>query len=242
MEADHLTLAGSGEPTLNSEIGKIIREIKKITDIPVVVLTNGSLLWDKHVRNEINFADIVAPSLDAVSMNMFLKINRPENTLNTNIVIDGLKQFSKEYKGKIFLEIMLIKNVNDSHSELELFSRVINELKIDKVDLNTVVRPPVEMDVNALSTKELSDIKEEFEVDIPIELIADFTVKNQPSGNTMLENDILNLLKRRPCKLEEMSVSLRVHKNELIKYLNHFQNKNVISLFKGFYKLKSEIN
>lgn len=242
LEADHITLAGSGEPTLNSGIGKIIEGIKKDTDIPVVVLTNGSLLWDKNVRREIILADIVAPSLDAVSANMFKKINRPENSLSTRIVPDGLKQFSTEYTGKIFLEIMFIKETNDKQEEIELFRRTIDTIKIDRIDLNTVVRPPVEMNVNALSTEELQEIKRKFDDDIPVEIIADFSIKNKTFSKTMLESDILNLLKRRPCKLDEMAVSLAINKNELLKYLTHLQNNKVIGFFDGFYKLTSALN
>ncbi|RKY86186.1 radical SAM protein, partial [candidate division KSB1 bacterium] len=136
-EIDYLTFSGSGEPTLNTGIGEIIQKLKKISDIPVIVLTNGSLLWDKEVRNSLKYADIVVPSMDAVSEETFLKINRPSDGLKISDVLNGLKNFSFEFKGRIFLEIMFVKGINTSKKELKLMKDIIGKLQIDKVHLNT---------------------------------------------------------------------------------------------------------
>src|SRR5450830_92931 len=153
---DFLTFSGSGEPTLNSDLGKMIQGLKKITSIPVAVITNGSLLYRKEVRQDLMAADVVLPSLDAVSGEIFQAVNRPHPNLKPKVMIEGLSKFSREYPGKIWLEVMLVKGINDSKPELEKMRAIIKSLRIDrvrhsmslakadKVQLNTVVRPPAE--------------------------------------------------------------------------------------------------
>jgi len=111
---DYITFSGSGEPTLNKDLGEMIQKTKKITSIPVAVLTNGSLLWRKSVRDDLALADLVVPSLDAVSSGIFKRINRPAKGLSIKKVLDGIKKFADDFKGEIRLEIMVVKNINDS--------------------------------------------------------------------------------------------------------------------------------
>jgi len=242
-EADYLTIAGSGEPTLNSNIGEIIGKIKGITDIPVVVLTNGALLWNKDVKNALAEADIVVPSMDAVSEELFSKINRPVEDLEIEKVLEGLKTFSEGFKGKIFLEIMFVKAVNDGKKEIELMKNAIRELQIDKVNLNTVVRPPAESNVLPLAENELKNVKSMLDEGMLIEVIPEFSMDNKKINNIELEQEVLNLLKRRPCELEERAVSLGAHENEILKYLVQLQSKNTVELVripgrsKMYYKL-----
>jgi len=110
---DYITFSGSGEPTLSSDIGGLIREIKAMTSTPLAVLTNGTLLFREDVQKDLMEADMVLPSLDAASFEMFQKINRPHRALKIDLIIDGLKRFREIYKGQILLEIMLIKGFND---------------------------------------------------------------------------------------------------------------------------------
>jgi wyosine [tRNA(Phe)-imidazoG37] synthetase (radical SAM superfamily) len=114
---DHFSLSGSGEPTLHSEIRFIIEGIKALSSVPVAVITNGSLLYDEKVREDLLQADIVLPSLDAVSYEVFMKINRPHPAISAEKVIEGMVAFRKTYKGKIWLEILFCKGVNDSPEE-----------------------------------------------------------------------------------------------------------------------------
>ena len=232
-EIDYLTFSGSGEPTLNTGIGEIIQKLKKISDIPVIVLTNGSLLWDKEVRNSLKYADIVVPSMDAVSEETFLKINRPSDGLKISDVLNGLKNFSFEFKGRIFLEIMFVKGINTSKKELKLMKDIIGKLQIDKVHLNTVVRPPAEKDALPLDKRELEDIKNLLSDDVPVEIIAQFSAKAKKVYNVNIEKEVVELLKRRPCRLEEMADSLGINRNELLKYITQLQNRNVIKLIQS---------
>ena len=116
---DFITFSGSGEPTLNKSIGWLIREIKKFTNIPVAVLTNSTLLSRAEVRKELAAVDVVVPSLDAATQRIFKKINRPHPSLRIEKIIEGLVKFRKEFKGQIWLEIMLVKGVNDCQLRLK---------------------------------------------------------------------------------------------------------------------------
>ncbi|MBI4678537.1 MAG: radical SAM protein [Elusimicrobia bacterium] len=138
---DHVSFSGSGEPTLNSELGAMIRGAKKLSRIPVVVITNGTLLWDKDVQRDLMAADAVLPSLDAASVEVFERINRPVSGLPLAKVIEGLADFRKRYGGKLWLEVMLVKGFNDSAEELERIRDCIRRIRPDRVDINSSVRP-----------------------------------------------------------------------------------------------------
>src|SRR4030043_1698001 len=106
---DYLSLSGSGEPTLHSKIRSIIKTIKEITTIPVAVLTNGFLLSRQKVRQDLLKADVVLPSLDAVSQDVFERINRPQQDSSIKRIIEGMVEFRKIYKGQIWIEILFCK-------------------------------------------------------------------------------------------------------------------------------------
>jgi len=225
---DYITFSGSGEPTLNESIGKLISEIKKITSIPVAVLTNSTLLTRKSVRKALQAADVVAPSLDAVTQSVFIKINRPHPSLKIKEIIQGLKDFRQEFKGSIWLELMLVKGVNDSPSHLRKLKEVISRIKSDKVQLNTVVRPPAEKYARALNKKDLETIKNILGENC--EIIAEFDKKEQSSSSENLGRAILAMIQRRPASLSDISISLGKHNSEIIKYLNPLLKEGKIKL------------
>lgn len=147
IEIDHITFAGDGEPTLCEDLGWLIGKIKEITDIPVTVITNGSLLNREDVREDLMSADIVIPSLDAADPETFKRINRPCRELEVNEIIDGLVDFSRSYKGTLYVEVMLVKNFNDNVEALQKISEAIKRINPDGVYILTPERPtaiPVE--------------------------------------------------------------------------------------------------
>ncbi len=218
---DYITFSGSGEPTLNKDLGEMIQKTKKITSIPVAVLTNGSLLWRKSVREDLALADLIVPSLDAVSAGVFRKINSPAKGLNIKKVLEGIKKLAEDFKGEIRLEILLVKDINDSEKEIKKINEFVKDLKIDKIELNTVIRPPNDPQAKPLTKGELLKIKKLFDPNLKVEIISDFTKHYEKKVfRRDLEQRIIDLLKRRPCRKEEMAVSLGVHLNELLKYLN----------------------
>lgn len=215
---DYITFSGSGEPTLNKILEKLIREIRKITSIPVAVLTNSTLLSQKSTREALMDADLVVPSLDAATQEIFVKVNRPHSSLKLEEIIEGLRKLRQEFKGSIWLEIMLVKGVNDSPSHIRKLKEAITKIKPDKVQLNTVIRPPAEEFARPLNLRELEKINKVFGKNC--EIIAEFSREAQKSTPENLEGAILSLIQRRPATLTDISNSLGKHKNEIIKYLN----------------------
>ena len=215
---DYITFSGSGEPTLNKILEKLIREIKKFTSIPVAVLTNGTLLSQKSTREALMDADLVIPSLDAATQEIFVKVNRPHSSLKLEEIIEGLRKLRQEFKGSIWLEIVLVKGVNDSPSHISKLKEAIAKIKPDKVQLNTVIRPPAEKYARPLSLKDLEKIKKIFGKNC--EIIVEFFREAQKSTSENLEGAILSLIQRRPVTLAEISASLGKGKNEIMKSLD----------------------
>jgi wyosine [tRNA(Phe)-imidazoG37] synthetase (radical SAM superfamily) len=239
---DAITFSGSGEPTLNASIGKLIREIKKITSVPIVVLTNSTLLTHKAVRESLSAADLVVPSLDAATQEVFDRVNRPHPSLKIHRIIEGLKKFRQEFKGKIWLEVLLVKGITDSPSHLQKIKEAIAGINPDRVQLNTVVRPPAVASVHPLSSNALEKIRKF--LGKKAEVIAEFDKIQHFPSSLNLQNVILSLVKRRPVTLSDMSLSLGKHKNELIKYIDYLLKKNrikyVIHQGKKYYEPKKE--
>ncbi len=223
---DTITFSGSGEPTLNKTLGKLIKEIKRITPIPVAVLTNSTLFADKTVRNALMAADLIIPSLDAAAQEVFLRTNRPCSPLNIESIIEGLKEFRKEFKGQIWLEIMLVKGVNDSLPHIQKLREAASRIKPDKIQLNTVVRPPAEKFARPLSAEEMEKIRKSFGKNC--EIIAEFDKKTPKSYQKDLKGAILAMIQRRPVTLSDISVSLGRHESEIIKCLDSLMGEGKI--------------
>lgn len=223
---DYITFSGSGEPTLNLKLGEMIREIKGITSIPVVVLTNGSLLSEKELRCELLQADVVMPSLDAVSQKVFERVNRPHPGLMIEGVIEGIRDFISEFKGKVWIEVMLVKGINDNFKEMEKVGDIINRIGPAKVQLNTVVRPPCEEFAKPLTYEELKAIRKV--IGDRAEIITPFAEKVQGAYKKNVEDRIMMLLSRRPVTLQEMVASLGLHRSEAIKYLSTLEKEGKV--------------
>jgi wyosine [tRNA(Phe)-imidazoG37] synthetase (radical SAM superfamily) len=143
-EIDWVTFVGSGEPTLHIYLGEIIRRVKKLTALPVAVITNGSLLHLPEVRQELSVADAVLPTLDAGTAELYRKINRPHPDITFERLVDGLVAFRKEYQGKLWVEVMLVRGLNDTSEALEDISKVLQRVMPDAVHINLPTRPPCE--------------------------------------------------------------------------------------------------
>ncbi|MFB0506611.1 MAG: radical SAM protein [Thermodesulfobacteriota bacterium] len=214
---DYITFSGSGEPTLHSRIGIIIREIKKMTSIPVAIITNGSLLFMDEVKRDLSEADLVIPSLDAVSRTVYEVINRPEESLEIDRVIQGIVDFRAQFRGQVWIEILFCRGINDDPSEIERMKRVLEKINPHRIQLNTVYRPPSEDFAFPLTEERLSEIKE---------VLGDKASVITPYGGSRsigrrgeVETHIIDALKRRPLTTEDISEILGLHPEEIIKYL-----------------------
>ena len=223
---DVITLAGSGEPTLNMDIGVIISEIKKTTSIPITLLTNGSLLWNKQVREKVAGVDIMIPTLSSVYEETYNKIHRPHPDLRLNNILDGLKEMRKEYAGNFFLEVMLLKGLNDSEKEIEGLFKIINDIQPDKVHLNTVVRPPSDPGAMSLSNEKLEEIKNF--LGGRAEIIAAAPLKSRSNKPDSIGDQIIEMIKRRPVTVDDISSSLNLQKVETERFIRGLMIKGYI--------------
>jgi wyosine [tRNA(Phe)-imidazoG37] synthetase (radical SAM superfamily) len=198
---DHLSLSGSGEPT----------------SIPVAVITNGSLFYEEEVRQDLLRADLVLPSLDAVSSEVFRKINRPREGFSVGKVIEGLVEFRRVYKGHIWLEILFCKGVNDGKEELLRMKKVVDRIRPDRIHLNTVVRPPFEKWAVPLDQKEMEEMRAFFGEKASI--ISEFDRHPPAVAERDIQEEILKILKRRPLSLTDLSKGMGIRENEIEKYI-----------------------
>lgn len=218
IDFDYLTFAGSGEPTLHSGLGEIIRAARKHIDRPIAVITNSSLLIDRHVREEVAQADLVLPSLDAATQETFERINRPAAGLKIEDIIEGLRAFRSEFGGEIWLEVMLVRGINET--DAPLIARAAEEIEPERIQLNTVVRPPAEP-VLPLRRDEMLRMLRVFK---GAELIPDWDW-SVPEGE---EERIAELL-REPMTLEDLQSESGLIYEDAVKYLKILEDAGRIS-------------
>jgi wyosine [tRNA(Phe)-imidazoG37] synthetase (radical SAM superfamily) len=240
---DFITFSGSGEPTLNNRIGDVLNFIKdNYPEVRTAVLTNGTLLSDKKLREELRQIDVILPSLDAASQKAFEKINRPHSKLSLQNYIQGLVDLRNEYEGKIWLEILFLKGYNDSDNELNKLKEAILKIKPDRIQLNTLDRTGTEEGLIPLTKKELQYVIDFW--DLPnVEIIASqFERTVIESYREDVESAILETIARRPCTLDDLHSFLGIHVNEINKYLGVLEANSkieTIHLERGvFYELK----
>lgn len=226
LEADFITIAGSGEPTLNSRLGELIDGIKKITDIPVAILTNGTLLYKEDVRADCAKADVVMPSLDAGDKQAFQKVNRPHKDISIENLISGLCAFREEFAGRIWLEVFFVEGLNTEDEQIAKIRDAIELIRPDKIQLNTAVRPTAEADIKRLDAEKLQAIAAR--LGPKCEVVADFSLSHHGRGLENKAEDVLSILKRRPCSLNDICSGLGIGRNEALKYVTGLQHKGII--------------
>lgn len=242
---DYITFSGSGEPTLNLKIGDVIHFIKQQTsDIPVAVLTNGTLFFQQQVRNDVKDAAVIIPSLDAATQKTFNRINRPPSYLRLGNIIGGLIQLRKEYSGKIWLEIFIIPGLNDSNPELEALKQTIKKIKPDQVHLNTLDRPGTVSTLRPASREELEHVLKYFQMENAL-IVAD-----PPEHKALIAyrkdtvSAILGTIARRPCTLKDLSEILGLPADEVKTYITSLEREGSIKSIKQkrglFFRLSND--
>jgi wyosine [tRNA(Phe)-imidazoG37] synthetase (radical SAM superfamily) len=214
--ADYITLSGSGEPTLNSEFGRVIDFVRNATTIPVALLTNGSLLSDPEVRAQAAQANVVKVSLSAWDQFSLEHINRPHRSVEFKRLIEGQWLFRKEFKGELWMEVFLVWGTNTTTKDVSSIAELVKVIGPDKVQLNTAVRPPCEEYAYAVPEDQMGALARLF--DPPAEVVAEYS--SDASAKVQAnEADILGMLKRRPCTLDQICRVFGLHKNEASKYV-----------------------
>lgn len=237
----YITFSGQGEPTLNSDISKVIKYIKEHFSYPICILTNGSLLNQKQVRNDLLQADLIVPSLDAVSDEAFNKINHPYKGITVNHIVEGIKKLREEFSGEIALEILFVKGINDSEEEIQLLKERIMSINPDKVYVNTIYRPPSFDDYDPISESELNTIQSDFESllekrssKIKAKTLSETSLKIDLDKNHLLEQ-LKPMLYIRPSTLEDLykifySYNSGLEIDQLKHMLEDFVEKKVIKI------------
>jgi len=244
VECDYISIAGSGEPTLHASIGEIISKIKEMTSIPVTVLTNGSLLYLPEVRKALMQADLVIPSLDAGDEQLFHYVNRPHADITFDLMTEGIIAFSKQFKGRVWLEALLISGVTGLTAEVKKIAELAKMAGMEKVQLNTVNRPAYEDFACAVDIKQMRKLAGLFSC--PVDILENASSADL-SGSTASDTtnaDILNLLARRPCTLEGICLGLGLHPHDAVKRIQRLLDDKAISTtrlnYNLFYKISQE--
>lgn len=216
-DPDYVTFSGSGEPTLSPDIGRVIAFIKeKRAKIRVAVLTNATLLSDPVVRKDLSRADLVMPSLDAVTPETFKKINRPAGQIDIHEIIDGLKAFARSFQGELWLEVFILPGINDAKAELETLGKIIRDINPAQVQLNTLDRPGAVTGLKPASKQDLDRVAGIIDA-ANVQIIA--RVKDLASGDHIsddkMEAMVMETIHRRPCTVDDLAAALNLEKGKL---------------------------
>jgi len=225
-QPDYVTLSGSGEPTLHVHLDEVIARVKKLSDVPVALLTNGALLYRENVRRDAALADVVLPSLDAPTPELFGRINRPDRALSFENHVAGLVRFREEYAGQIWLEVFLLRGINDGEAHADAFRALIERIGPDRVHLNTAVRPTADAEAVRVSPEEMERFCERLGPTTSV--VADFKGARRSHQFEATRRHVLEILSRRPCTAYDMADGLGVHPSEAIKWITELLSEGEV--------------
>lgn len=239
--ADHVTLAGSGEPTLHAGFGDVLDGLRARSAIPTVLMSNGSLFFLPEVREAAERASIVKVSLSGWDEESWRRINRPHPSLRFDRVLDGLRDFSSHYRGTLWVEVFLVRGINDRPDQVARIAALVNGLNPARVHLNTVVRPPAEPESLAVPEAELRELASLFRpaAETP----------EAPAGHAEAATgggDLLETVTRHPSTLEQLSASLHRERAELERELQALERagriERVVTGGSEYYRRRPDAN
>jgi wyosine [tRNA(Phe)-imidazoG37] synthetase (radical SAM superfamily) len=231
---DYVTLAGSGEPTLHLRFGDVAAGIKAASDVPIALVTNGTLFHLPEVRAACDAIDLILPNLDAGDEETFRRINRPHGELTLETVVDGLAHLRQEFAGQIWLEVFLVEGVNTTDEQVAAIARCVDRIDPHRVQINTAVRPPAEADVRVPSAERLEEVRAMLgpraEVVVPLRGLP------ETPGARAERGQVLATLRRRPCTLEDVARGLGIHPAEAAKHLGRLLDEGAIQVRQRLYE------
>jgi wyosine [tRNA(Phe)-imidazoG37] synthetase (radical SAM superfamily) len=239
---DVVTFSGTGEPTLNPELGKIARKVKeRIDKVPLAILTNSSLFCKKDVREALTLFDIIVAKLDAGDNTTFHTINRPvDTTLNIKTIVHFIKKLKHTIQGTLALEVMLLRSANNRITNiqgkpLQALIDAIIDVNPDQVQLEVPYRPPSESFVEIPLQKEIELVFEKLTEHFEKNQLQVYGLNEKHDKNVKwlshesLEREIIELLKRRPCRAVDASKSLGISLSVAAELLKNLTKKKLVT-------------
>jgi len=201
---DVITLTANGEPTLYSHLDELIDEIDKIkNNTQTLILTNSATLVNKKTFKTLLKLDQVKLSLDAISEDVFKKIDRPHSSIDIKDIVKKVQEFSKVYTGKLFIEILFVHTLNDTKEEIKKLNKALLKINASRIDLGTIDRPPA-YPVAGISYKELHEASQLFDSSLPIHIAS--RVHAEPNNSAYSNEEILNTLDKRPLTMDDVNL------------------------------------
>jgi len=228
QQLDYVTFSGSGEPTLSLDLEELVAFAAEVTDVPVAVLTNGSLLGDPAVRRALAPASLVVPSLDAVSREAFERVNRPHPSLDPGLMVDALATFRSGFRGQMWLEMLIVKDMNDDPAEIALLADAVERIQPDRVQLGTVVRPPTEKEALPISGDRLLEIASE--LGPRTEVIAAPSGPSQLASRAPVVDRIVEMAARRPVSSIDVARVVGTSQADAAKLLDSLVREGMLEL------------
>ena len=201
---DDITVTANGEPTLYPELDTLIERIDAVKgDTKTLILTNSATLDDPKTFNTLLKFDRVKLSLDAVTPEVFKKIDRPAEGIDVHAIVEAVKRFSQRYHGELYLEILFVHGLNDSDEEIAALNAVLHDVKCKRIDIGTIDRPPA-YPVQGLSYTELHAAAGKFDPALPVHIASRTHAESCQSRYS--EAEIINTLDKRPLTMEDMQL------------------------------------
>jgi len=222
---DYVTLSGSGEPTLNIAFGEVLRRLKQEAQVPLALITNGTLFRHPDVRRDASAADVVLPSLDAGTEEVFRKLNRPHPGLSLTGLVEGLVAFREEYAGPIWLECFMVKGLNTQPEELAAMKAHVERIRPDKVQLNTAVRPTAEGSIARIGKDEMRALAEFFgpRAEVVVDYSSDLALDLATGAREVLET-----IRRRPLTADDVASGLGINRAEAVKLVAQLESEGKV--------------
>ena len=222
---DFVTFSGSGEPTLNSRIGDVVRFVKsRYPEYPICLLTNAMLFGDEALLRDIADVDLVVPSLDGSNAEEFLKINRPVAGFDFDRFVGDLTRYTLTTRSRVNLELFIVPGVNDSDESIARFVELIRKMRLALVQLNTLDRPGVEKFVVPSTPENTHRFIAALSPFVPVEAVGVFRYRAPRPGRkftaTESQSRILELIRRRPATLPDLALALELPEAETEKILD----------------------
>lgn len=199
-----ITLTANGEPSLYPYLDELIQKIDRIKgDKQTLILTNSATLSDEKTYHSLLHLDQVKLSLDAVTPGVFQKIDRPHENIDLSKLVESVISFSKEFKGRLFIEVLFVKTLNDAPDEIKAINNVLEQVNCERIDLGTIDRPPA-YPIEGISYDELFYISHQFNPELPIHIASRKDVNSKPSAYN--QDEIINTLDKRPLTEDDVKL------------------------------------